>query len=65
MTGYQIGRDAAEGYVWLSDPSLNLGSSGPSRVSTDDADPTYKPRPVGFTADLSEPEPTTWEGDNA
>ena len=41
-----------EGWSWHGDPTLVLGSSGPARVSTDDADPDHRPRPVGFTADL-------------
>lgn len=38
---------------------------GPERVEVGEVDPKFKPRPVGFTASLPEPEPLTWEGDNA
>lgn len=48
-----------EGYVWRGDPTPVLGSSYPARVSTDDADPEYRPRPVGFTADLGIAKPVT------
>lgn len=61
-----LGRDAVDGYVWLYEPSLNLGSSTVSRVVTDEPDPTFVRRPVGFLAPLHpEPDPQTWEGDNA
>lgn len=57
---------SAEGlWEWRSDPSLNLGSSGPSRVETNEHDPDFKPRPVGFLADLGEAEPLVWDGDGA
>lgn len=46
-----VGRDET-GWAWLHAPSPVLGSSGPTRVDTSDPDPDYKPRPVGFTADL-------------
>lgn len=32
-----------------------IHSGGPVRVATDQPDPTFKRRPVGFTADLDEP----------
>lgn len=38
---------------------------GPERVDTNTPDPDFKPRPVGFTANLTEAEPLTWEGDNS
>ena len=57
-------RDAMEPY-WLYEPSVNLGSSGPTRVETGEPDPEFKPRPVGFTADLGEAEPLVWDGDGA
>jgi len=46
--------------------SVNLGSSGPTRVETD-PDPKFKPRPVGFTAKIEpvDPEPLLWDGDGA
>ena len=47
-------------------PSLNLGSSGPMRVVTNEDDPDFKPpRLLGFTARTVEREPLTWEGDDA
>lgn len=43
-----------------------IRSSGPERVHyAAEADPHYKPRPVGFLADLADPEPLLWNGDNA
>lgn len=33
-----------------------IHSGGPVRVETDKPDPTFKPRPVGFLADLSDPD---------
>jgi len=49
------------------EPSLNLGSSGPTRVEVGEPDPKFKPRPVGFTAKIEpvEADPLTWEGDDA
>lgn len=58
------GRDAVDGYVWLYGPSLVKGG-GPERVVSDEPDPDFKPRPVGFTAPLVEAEPDLWEGDQA
>ena len=47
--------------VWRWEPydhvNVNLGSSGPARVDTSNADPDYRPRPVGFTADLGTAKP--------
>ena len=42
-------------------------SGGPERVDATEPDPTFKPRPVGFTARLVlvEAEPLLWEGDDA
>lgn len=45
-------------------------SAGPERVTTEDPPPDWTPpRPVGFLATevltRPEPEPLTWEGDNA
>lgn len=62
-----VGRDPVDGYVWLSDPSLNLGSSGPSRVKETDAEPPPALPPLGFVTrdqwDAAQPEPLLWEGD--
>lgn len=41
-------------------------TGGPSRVHYDDhPDPTYRPRPAGFTTNHHEHDPILWEGDNA
>lgn len=48
-------------------PAIVRGGA-PERVyDADAADPDWKPRPVGFTAQLptGEREPQLWEGDNA
>lgn len=43
------GRDAAEGWKWLRDPTINLGASGPTRTVTDANMTTVAPRrPIGF-----------------
>lgn len=60
------GRDES-GYIWISEPSLNLGSSGPTRVVTDEPTvPAVRP-PLGFVTreefELWEPEPLLWDGD--
>lgn len=60
-----IGRDAVDGYVWLRDPYVDLGSATMTRVVTDQPDPGFVRRPVGFVARLPEAEPLLWEGDNA
>ena len=46
---------------------VNLGSSTVTRVVLDDPAPEFKPRPVGFTAQIEpvEAEPLTWGGDQA
>ena len=39
---------------------------GPSPTRTDDPDPEYRTRPVGFTANLDvASDPLLWEGDDA
>jgi len=58
-------RDAEQGWVRMPHTTLNLGSSGPTRVETGQPDPEFKPRPVGFTADPGEAEPLVWDGDSA
>jgi hypothetical protein len=55
---------------WRWEPWANVSiqkGGGPERVVTDDPDPDFKPRRVGFTADLLPPEvdPQTWEGDDS
>lgn len=47
--------------------TMNLGSSGPTRVDTSTPDPDFKPRPVGFTAQIepAERDPQLWDGDGA
>ena len=40
-------------------------TAGIARVVTDQPDPDFKPRPVGFTARVVEVDPLVWEGDNA
>jgi hypothetical protein len=40
-------------------------SGGPDRVVTDQPDPEFMPRQVGFTAPICEVEPLVWEGDGA
>ena len=57
--------EAVTGWAWMPYVSISLGSSGPTRVCTDEPDPEFRRRPVGFTADLSEPEPLLWKGDDA
>jgi hypothetical protein len=52
-------RSFEEGWAWHPTPTVNLGSSYPTRVDTSDADPDYQPRPVGFTADLGTAKPAT------
>lgn len=43
-----------------------IRSGGPERIHYDDQpDPEFTPRPVGFTADLRDPAPLLWDGDNA
>lgn len=52
------------GLDWTRASVVRTG--GPERVLYDDSpDPNFKPRPVGFTADLREPDPLLWDGDNA
>lgn len=46
-------------------PSVNLGSSGPTRVKELEEETEIEHRPVGFTATLKTTEPILWEGDNA
>lgn len=56
MSGYQLGRDAVDGYVWLDHPDVVL-SGGPShsREARRDDPPYEKPRhPLGFTPNLRE-----------
>lgn len=60
-----LGRDAVVGYVWLDDPHVDLGSATVTRVSTDQPDPAFVRRPVGFVARPTEAEPLLWEGDDA
>lgn len=58
-------RNSMERY-WLHEPNVKDGG-GPTRVEVGDPDPKFKPRPVGFTAQLEpvEVEPQTWDGDGA
>lgn len=54
--------------IWFAArATVNLGSSTVVRVITDQPDPEFRPRPVGFTAQLEpvEQEPQIWEGDGA
>jgi len=51
--------------IWLHEPAVRDGR-GPERVQVDKPDPNFRPRPVGFTAnvELAEPDPLTWKGDD-
>ena len=42
-------------------------AGGPERVATDEPDPKFVRRPVGFTARIEpvEADPLTWDGDGA
>jgi len=64
-SGYQLGRDAVDGLVYLEQPVLNLGTATVTRVVTDQPDDNVKPRPVGFRPPPVEVEPQLWEGDDS
>lgn len=54
------------GFEWPTNRSVAIrDSAGPTRVVVDQPDPTYRPRPVGFLANLDGADPLLWEGDNA
>lgn len=62
-----VGRDAVDGLVYIRDPSLNLGSSGPTRVTQDEAESVPELPPLGFVTrdewEAAQPDPLLWEGD--
>lgn len=63
--------EPGEGLVWLREPYVSLGSSGPSRVDTSEDNPEPKLPPLGFVSreewdeEVNGPkiEPLLWEGD--
>lgn len=53
-------------WTWDRPSATVRDGRGPERVDTSTPDPDYTPRPVGFTAPLTEAvEPKTWDGDNS
>ena len=60
-------RRMVEEMGWGYSRAYVVRSDGPTRVVTDEPDPKFVPRPVGFTARI-EPlaiEPLVWDGDGA
>lgn len=51
------------GWRWTWRVATLRDGRGPERVVTDDPDPNFKRRPVGFRPPESEPQ--IWDGDNA